>query len=350
MTTVLLVDDEPTILRILVRELGVEGYALRTATSGPEALARLAAEDVAVLVTDQRMPGMCGTDLIAKVRERSPLTVCLLLVTGSDRETAARALARGSIYRALTKPWDFRELQQAIRFAADAHELHRRNEALHREAGERTGRIAAQVRSAAETIRLALTMAGHDLAAGRDPEIVRATLERAASAVEGLAGAAEAIATADDDAEEPAADPRRPIEDALRVLAPLAELRGVSLVVDLDQTPAVACPAPLLERVVLSVLAATVARTQRGRDVRVRLTADEGAGQATIDVVDEGPAASLGSAVADAARLAESLGGRLTVVPRPIEGARVLLEFPLRDTTEPHADVEPFLLTDIVAP
>ena len=210
MTTVLLVDDEPTILRVLARELAPEGYVLRTASGGAEALARLAAEDVAVLVTDERMPGMRGTELISQAREASPLTVCILLVTSSDHEAAARALARGWIARALVKPWDFKAAPQAIRAAADAHDLRRRNETLRREAREISGRVARRLGGGVETVRAALALIAEDLAAGRGADDLRPTVEHALRAADDLAGAVAAIAEGDGSPDPHRGDGPRP--------------------------------------------------------------------------------------------------------------------------------------------
>jgi response regulator RpfG family c-di-GMP phosphodiesterase len=193
-TTILLVDDEPTILRVLARELAPEGYRILTATGGKEALRLLAEGDVSVLVTDERMPGMRGTEMVRAAREISPLTACLLLVTRADQEAAAAALARGWISRALTKPWDFKELQRAIRFAADGYDLRRRNETLRCEARELSEQVARQIEGSARTIRLALAALADDIEAGRGPEATRPTLDRAVRATEDLARAALAIA------------------------------------------------------------------------------------------------------------------------------------------------------------
>ena len=71
----LLVDDEPAIIRSLDRRLGREAYEVHTATCGEEAISVLESSPADVILTDQRTPGMLGTDLLATVSERWPETV-----------------------------------------------------------------------------------------------------------------------------------------------------------------------------------------------------------------------------------------------------------------------------------
>ncbi|MEM9743728.1 MAG: EAL domain-containing protein [Pseudomonadota bacterium] len=103
--SVLLVDDEPSIVNALRRALRTEGYELRTAASGQEALAVLASQSVDVVVSDYRMPGMTGTELLSAVRQRYPETVRLMLTGEADMQAVIEAINEGAIYKFLTKPW-----------------------------------------------------------------------------------------------------------------------------------------------------------------------------------------------------------------------------------------------------
>lgn len=76
--TVLLVDDEPTNLKMMERQLkGI--FRTTSASSGEDALEILQREEVSMLITDQRMPGMTGTELLRKARLIDPDIICLLV-------------------------------------------------------------------------------------------------------------------------------------------------------------------------------------------------------------------------------------------------------------------------------
>lgn len=116
MPTVLFVDDEERILRTLQILFRPHCRVLIT-TDPAEALQLVRAEKIAVLVSDQRMPQMTGTELLAQVRLASPDTVRLLLTGYSDVDSAVSALNDGEIYRYLTKPWTIDGIVRTVRDA-----------------------------------------------------------------------------------------------------------------------------------------------------------------------------------------------------------------------------------------
>ncbi len=115
--TLLLVDDEPNVLRSLTRCLRHEGYRLLTASGAEEALALLARESVQVILSDQRMPNVPGTEFLARVRTLYPQIVRMVLSGYTDLATVTDAINRGAIYRFLTKPWDDIELRGHLKDA-----------------------------------------------------------------------------------------------------------------------------------------------------------------------------------------------------------------------------------------
>ena len=115
--TLLLVDDEPNILSSLSRLLRREGYMILTATSPLEAFDLLAKHSVQVVISDQRMPEMSGTEFLSRVRQLYPETVRLVLTGYTDLESVTGAINRGAIYKFLTKPWDDDQLREQIREA-----------------------------------------------------------------------------------------------------------------------------------------------------------------------------------------------------------------------------------------
>lgn len=123
--TVLLVDDEENILRALQRLLMDEDFDIETATSGEAALQKLQTlENVGLIVSDQRMPGMNGAEFLGRSREILPHAQRILLTGYSDINATIEAINKGGAGRYLSKPWDDDELVGAIR---DAVELYRQD-------------------------------------------------------------------------------------------------------------------------------------------------------------------------------------------------------------------------------
>ena len=104
--TLLLVDDEENIVAALRRLLRRSGYRILTAGSGPEGLELLAREQVDVIVSDQRMPGMTGVEFLRRVKAIHPDTVRVVLSGYTELRSITDAINEGAIYKFLTKPWD----------------------------------------------------------------------------------------------------------------------------------------------------------------------------------------------------------------------------------------------------
>ena len=115
--TLLLVDDEENVLKALQRVFRREGYRVLTASRVQEAFELLASNEVQVIVSDQRMNDVSGTEFLGRVKEIYPRTVRLILSGYTDLATVTDAINRGAIYRFLTKPWDEEALRHHIREA-----------------------------------------------------------------------------------------------------------------------------------------------------------------------------------------------------------------------------------------
>jgi diguanylate cyclase (GGDEF)-like protein len=124
--TLLLVDDEPSILASLRRLLRNDGYQILTAAGGRQGLQMLAEHRVDVIVSDQRMPEMTGVEFLRSVRQLYPETVRLVLSGFTELQTVTDAVNAGAIYKFLTKPWDDEQLrahiQEAFTYGAMAQE------------------------------------------------------------------------------------------------------------------------------------------------------------------------------------------------------------------------------------
>jgi two-component system, probable response regulator PhcQ len=121
--TVLLVDDEPHVTQALKRALHKEPYVILSAASADEALAIMACEPVDVVISDELMPGMLGSQFLALVYRQYPDTVSIMLTGHANLEAALRAINEGHVYRFLTKPCNELELRVTLRQAIQQKQL-----------------------------------------------------------------------------------------------------------------------------------------------------------------------------------------------------------------------------------
>ncbi len=141
---ILIVDDEQDNLdafRFNFRKT----FDILTATSGPEALAILAEKDVAVIVTDQRMPKMTGVELLREVRNKTPETVGIILTAFTDVDVLIEAINLGQVYRYITKPWDAKEVRGVLQYALERYHLQAENKRLAAQLSEYTGYLNQQL-------------------------------------------------------------------------------------------------------------------------------------------------------------------------------------------------------------
>jgi FixJ family two-component response regulator len=128
--TLLIVDDEANIHSALGRLFRRDGYRLLHAESGGQALALLAKHEVGVILSDQRMPDMSGTQFLARARERWPDSVRIMLSGYTDLACVTESVNQGAIHKFLTKPWDDDMLREAVREAFQLHRVTRENTRL----------------------------------------------------------------------------------------------------------------------------------------------------------------------------------------------------------------------------
>ena len=128
--TVLIVDDEPDIRDMLTQALSREPYEVLCADSAEEALDIIAQEPVDVVLSDEKMPGMSGTEFLAIVREKYPDTIRIILTGHASLESAIRAINEGEVYRFFVKPCNMVDLSTTIRHAIQHQELLKENKRL----------------------------------------------------------------------------------------------------------------------------------------------------------------------------------------------------------------------------
>lgn len=119
---IMIVDDEPVNLRTLER-LFRRDYHVVTAQSGAEALTLLQHHDVALLISDQRMPEMTGIELMKNTVALRPQMVKLLLTGYTDVSALIEAINSGLVYRYLTKPWNNDDLCLTVSRALEHYEM-----------------------------------------------------------------------------------------------------------------------------------------------------------------------------------------------------------------------------------
>ncbi|MEC4815722.1 MAG: response regulator [Scytonema sp. PMC 1069.18] len=120
---ILVVDDEPDNLDLLYRTFRRDFQVLK-ADSGINALQVLATEgEVAVIISDQRMPEMKGTEFLSKTVPQFPDTVRIILTGFTDIEDLVEAINAGQVYKYITKPWDPGELKAVVQRAAETYDL-----------------------------------------------------------------------------------------------------------------------------------------------------------------------------------------------------------------------------------
>jgi YesN/AraC family two-component response regulator len=124
------VDDEPNILSALKRLLRKEPYRVLTANDGQEALRQLSTDLVHIIISDQRMPGMSGTDLMAQVKDAYPDVLRIILTGYTDVDSITESINKGHIYKFFLKPWNDQNLTLEIRQALEQYDLIQTNRRL----------------------------------------------------------------------------------------------------------------------------------------------------------------------------------------------------------------------------
>jgi DNA-binding NtrC family response regulator len=125
----MIVDDETANLRLLER-LFRSGHTVLTSESGEQALSLLAQHDVALIITDQRMPGMTGIELLKRTAEMRPHMVRIILTGYTDVESLVEAINSGLVYKYVTKPWNNEDLRLTVSRAVEHYETNKNRHEL----------------------------------------------------------------------------------------------------------------------------------------------------------------------------------------------------------------------------
>lgn len=130
--SILLVDDELPVLSALSRVFKRLGYEILTSETTQQALDVMTSRDIDVVVSDMRMPGMDGVELLQRVRRNWPMVTRVLMTGEADLTQAVRAINQGGIHHYVQKPWDDDELRTILEEAVNRSLLYRENQRLMR--------------------------------------------------------------------------------------------------------------------------------------------------------------------------------------------------------------------------
>ena len=311
--TVLIVDDEPDVLDSL-RHLFHRRYRVLTADGGREGLDMLANEDVHIILSDQRMPGMTGDQFLKNARERSPDAIRLLFTGYAEIQTVIDAVNKGGIFRYIHKPWDSGELEAVVAQAAEQYELLAERKRLVADLRDANGRLTEANGHLEESDRLKtafLEVASHEFNTpitivqglsellklvnpDREPgerEIVDQIAESAGQLAKLVASMLKLMRAGD------FRHPLRVAESDLAALlrevaaqtAPFATARGLNFAVDVPESLGTfTIDADKVRDSVLNLLTNAIKFTPDGGRVRLSATLEDGGDAARIEVSDSG--------------------------------------------------------------
>jgi putative two-component system response regulator len=120
---VLFVDDEGKILKSMERVFADVDVTFLKADNAKDALRLMGETEIAVLITDNRMPGMCGIELLSCMKELSPETVKILMTGHADLSTAIEAINIGEVFRFIVKPWENEALIKTVQEGVEHYRL-----------------------------------------------------------------------------------------------------------------------------------------------------------------------------------------------------------------------------------
>jgi DNA-binding NtrC family response regulator len=158
---ILVADDEPNMLDLFKKVLGKEGYQVVAASSGEEAVQKLDTERFDLLISDLKMPGLSGFDLLKKAKSVNPTMPCILLTAYGTIDSAVAAMKEGA-YDYLTKPVNNDEITLTVKKALDLHRLTREVEQLREKVGVESalGNIIGRSKPMRDLFRLIERVAG----------------------------------------------------------------------------------------------------------------------------------------------------------------------------------------------
>jgi two-component system, probable response regulator PhcQ len=152
--TILLVDDEPNVSEALKRALRREPYEFLTATSAADAQKVLAVQHIDVVISDEQMPGMPGSEFLAVVRKEYPHTIRMVLSGQASLDAAVRAINEGEVHRFFLKPCNPTDLIVSVRQALAHKRLEDQSRRLLRDYQRQASLLARVEKHSPQLLRL----------------------------------------------------------------------------------------------------------------------------------------------------------------------------------------------------
>lgn len=166
----LLVDDEPNVLRSLRRVFQREQYDIVTANTGNEALALLAQQEFHLLISDYMMPGLTGAELLKRAKNMRPDMIRIMLTGHADTGAVMGAINEGAVYKFILKPWNDDDLRITAALALEQYDLLQRNRVLQQENAKKSKEIT-QLSKLAVTNRSQLAVMLHKRGVLNDAQV-----------------------------------------------------------------------------------------------------------------------------------------------------------------------------------
>jgi two-component system NtrC family sensor kinase len=309
---ILYVDDEQQ--NLVAFRYAMEGYfTVITATSGPEALQILASEEIAVLLADQRMPGMTGVEVCRRAREVRPTAIRMIMTAYADLHAAIDAINQGHVSRYLVKPWRNEDIIEVLRTAIDLVHIQRTVQNMEMRL-LRGGQTAAATTIYEELVHeLSNPLGALEINASlvsdlltsslRDETLEARTRESLSTALEAhidslaAIGQLKGLVARVRHGRRPVAPQKRGRSDVGRVVDATVRIvraeieKAARLGVVLESSPTAAIEASVLGQIVLNLLlnAAQAVRPESKADNLISVRVSERDGQARITVSDNGP-------------------------------------------------------------
>jgi type II secretory ATPase GspE/PulE/Tfp pilus assembly ATPase PilB-like protein/DNA-binding response OmpR family regulator len=188
---ILLVDDEPNVLKALQRVFRQEKYQVETAPSAREALKLLDQGAFHLVISDHMMPGMNGAELLKRAKALQPDMIRIMLTGHADTAAVMGAINEGAVYKFILKPWNDDDLRVTVALALEQHDLIRKNRQLQKENAKQSKEIGALAKmTVSNRSRLAIMLnkrqlltdqqvqEAHRLQQSRKEPIIKVLLER----------------------------------------------------------------------------------------------------------------------------------------------------------------------------
>ncbi|MBZ0096316.1 MAG: Flp pilus assembly complex ATPase component TadA [Sulfuricella sp.] len=165
---ILLVDDEPNVLKALQRVFRQENYEIVLANNGPEAIDLLRNGTFHLMISDYLMPGMTGAQVLKQAKAIQPDMIRIMLTGHADTGAVMGAINEGAVYKFILKPWNDDDLRVTVAIALEQFDLIQKNRALQKENAKKTYEISALAKMAVTNrSQLAIMLHKRDLLNGQ---------------------------------------------------------------------------------------------------------------------------------------------------------------------------------------